>query len=114
MNQEYLKERLDYDPETGEFRWKPISVHEPRHKTWNTKFAGKRAGTVRNEHRQILIDGRLYSATRLVWLYIYGYWPFGLIHHFNGDKDDNRLGNLEELASCYYYNRHKEVFVWRG
>jgi hypothetical protein len=97
MNQEYLKERLDYNPETGEFHWKQ---HESRNKIWNTRFAGERAGTLRNGHRQILIDNVKYSATRLVWLYIYGYWPFGLMHHFNGNHDDNRLGNLEEAASC--------------
>jgi hypothetical protein len=98
MNQKYLKERLDYDPETGVFIWKPISVNEPRHKAWNTKFAGKRAGTVKNEHRQIQIDGEFYSATRLVWLFIYGYWPSGLIYHFDGDKDNNSLENLEQIT----------------
>jgi hypothetical protein len=97
MDAEYLRSRLDYDPETGVFTWRE-SQGKPRH--WNTRYAGKPAGA---KHRSgavhICVDGKLYQAHRLAWLYVYGRWPAEQVDHINRNPSDNRLCNLRE-ASC--------------
>jgi hypothetical protein len=96
LNQEYLKERLDYNPETGEFHWKQ---HESRNKIWNTRYAGEAAGSIKNDgYRQITIDGKTYSAARLAWLITHGEWPENEIDHINRVRDDDRLVNLRKAT----------------
>ena len=87
IEQDLLKELLNYDPETGVFTW---AVDRQRYK------AGTVAGSV-NSHGyiQIGINGRTYKAHRLAWVYMYGGIPKGLtIDHINRTKIDNRLSNL--------------------
>ncbi len=81
-----LKYLLTYDEETGEF-------------TRNFKRGGRSKGSVAgtiesNGHRQMRIDGVLYLAHRLAWLYTYGEWPPYELDHINNIRDDNRLCNL--------------------
>jgi hypothetical protein len=40
------------------------------------------------------VDGRLYRAHRLAWLYVHGEWPKGNLDHINRDGCDNRIANL--------------------
>jgi len=44
------------------------------------------------------VNGKLYRAHRLVWLYFYGEWPKADIDHINRVKDDNRLENLRDVS----------------
>lgn len=41
---------------------------------------------------------RGYLAHRIIWLLAHGYWPNGEVEHVNGDRTDNRLENLREVA----------------
>lgn len=41
-----------------------------------------------------MVDGVLYQAHRLAWLYEHGVWPSGLIDHVDENKQNNRLVNL--------------------
>ena len=93
MNAERLRELLDYDPETGVFRWKtPIRGMRVR--------VGQIAGYIHlRGYRDIYIGKRKYQAHRLVWLYLYGRWPTDQIDHINGVKDDNRRENLREATN---------------
>lgn len=89
MTQEELKDLLDYDPETGIFRWK----------VYRNQYAkvGDIAGNLRpDSYRQIKINGKFYLEHRLAWFYIYGEWPENQIDHINGMKTDNRIKNLRE------------------
>ena len=45
------------------------------------------------------IDGRLYKAHRLIWLWHHGYMPEGELDHINKIKHDNCIENLREVSS---------------
>jgi hypothetical protein len=80
LNQTRLKEVLHYDPLTGVFT---------RVKT------GKVCGTTRYDGCvQMGVDGMLYRAARLAWLYVSGEWPEHVVDHINGNPGDNRIANL--------------------
>lgn len=81
-----LKELLNYQPETGWFRW----IRE-----------GFIAGELdpSGGYVAIGIKHRRYSASRLAWFYMTGRWPLHHIEHVNGDLVDDRFSNLREIAS---------------
>lgn len=92
ITQEFLKELLNYNHITGEFRWK---VYRNQHVR-----IGDRAGTINeNNYRQIQILGKMYREHRLVWLYVYGKFPTKeMIDHIDGDKQNNKVDNLREAT----------------
>jgi len=86
MEQERLKQLLDYDPWTGNFKWR-------EHRA-NVK-AGQLAGHLtKMGYRTIRIDKKMYLAHRLAWLYTHGTWPTVHIDHVNGTPGDDRIINL--------------------
>jgi len=89
-----LRSLLDYDPRTGDFRWK----HLPGKGRWR---GGKIAGCRTAEgYWHIRVDGGLYLAHRLAWLYVTGKWPRRLIDHRNFHMLDNRFCNLREATDA--------------
>ena len=97
LTQKRLKEVLDYNPDTGFFKWKiNKSKCSPKNKI---------AGSYNGGYIQISIDKIPNYAHRLVWLYIYGYFPKNEIDHINKVKNDNRFKNLREVSrSCNMKN----------
>jgi hypothetical protein len=98
-----VKELLDYDPATGEFRWKPRSREwfssDRSWKRWNTRYTNTVAGNIRSDdYRRIQIDKKRYRAQRLAWLYHYEEWPQNHIDHINHQTDDNRIENLRDVT----------------
>lgn len=106
-----LRRLLDYDPETGELRWKerPVWIFKnPQdHKTrkwnadkWNTRWAGRSAlqATHSEGYRSGAIFYKKYFAHRVIWAIVYGEWPEHDIDHLNGDRSDNRLENLRAVT----------------
>ena len=84
LTQAELKSQLHYDQETGVFTW-----------IKNNKKAGYSPS---NNYCQIYVNNISHYAHRLVWLYVYGYFP-KYIDHINRDKSDNRLCNLREVTN---------------
>ena len=92
ISAKYAREILDYDPETGIFRWK---WREGVSKRINARYAGKAAGCVQRVGYVLIgINSRLYQAHRLAWLFVYGEWPPKDLDHRDGDKGNNRIANL--------------------
>ena len=79
---------LDYNPETGVFRWK-------RDGRGCFKRAGAEAGGARPDgYKSIRVLGRQWLCHRLAWVMTHGEEPPRVIDHINRDKSDNRIENL--------------------
>lgn len=91
VTQNRLKELLDYSPETGLFKWK--IAHSRR------VHVGDVAGSLSPKGYVLIgVDGCVYRAHRLAWLYVYGEFPKLYIDHINRIKTDNRIENLRDVS----------------
>ena len=91
ITQERLKEVLDYNPDSGIFRWIESAGNVP---------AGAEAGTSTDEgYIQIRIDGRGYLAHRLAVLYTDGYLPELTVDHVDRVPWHNWRLNLREASN---------------
>lgn len=88
LTQEELKLWLDYDHETGIFRWARVNS--------NRVYKGRIAGTIRkgSPYVTIAISRKFYYAHRLAWLYVYGEWPTMSIDHADRNPSNNAISNL--------------------
>lgn len=86
LSLERLHQLLEYEELSGVFWWK-----EDRN---GGAKAGDIAGHVgKDGYVRIKIDGRLYKAHRLAWLYIYGFLP-PEVDHEDTCKTNNSISNL--------------------
>jgi len=92
ITQTRLKALLHYDPDTGIFRWIGRKHGRASLKT-SAGHIGKRDG-----YTLIGIQGRLYPAHRLAWLYVHGVYPEGDTDHINRVRHDNRIANLRDVT----------------
>ena len=101
---ELLRQLLRYEPDTGKLYWKERTPNmfkrERDCKGWNLKFSGKEAFTAKtaNGYHHGAINCTNYYAHRIIFSMAYGSLSHGEIDHVNGDKSDNRLGNLREVS----------------
>jgi len=88
---ETLKKSLIYYPDTGIF----IRINSKSNSALNGSVAGSKD---RYGYIKIRVEGVLYLAHRLAWLYVYGTHPKNYIDHINMIVDDNRISNLREAT----------------
>ena len=101
ITQEYLKSILDYDPETGIFKWRVRKAHCIQ--------IGDIAGTKDSSGYVIIsIDNILYKAHRLAFLYINGWLPEQVDHiNVHDSKSDNKICNLRKATESQ--NQHNRI-----
>ena len=103
-NQFYLHTHFNYDPETGIFSRKI--------KQSNRTIIGKPllAGAKNKGQKRIIIhiQGKVYKAHHLAWVYVYGVWPEE-VDHINNDPTDNRISNLR-LATRQQNSYNKKMY----
>lgn len=101
---EYLRECLDYNPETGVLTWKerPRShfATDGGHKIFNAQFPGKRiVGKYDKGYICLSLNNLVHKAHRVIWAIYHGSWPADQVDHINMDKSDNRIANLKEATA---------------
>lgn len=106
---EDLAEMLEYNPLSGELRWRVRPAHlfdsPVIAKSWNRRFAGRKAGSqIRKPsghvYTRIGIGYQNLAAHRVIWLLVYGSIDDQMvIDHVNGIGTDNRLLNLRLVSS---------------
>ncbi|EWD85821.1 hypothetical protein L471_04520 [Klebsiella pneumoniae BIDMC 34] len=90
ITQELLRTLLEYDPQTGIFRWK-IKASSSAH-------PGDIAGCIDGQgYRVIRIYGKNRKAHRLAWLYVYGDEP-EVIDHIDRNRSNNAIENLRAVT----------------
>jgi len=103
LTQEYLKELLYYDKETGIFTKKvrPLCYFDaPKFcNTWNTRYANQECNTVHSNGYLVTgIDNKTYFLHRLAFLYVTGEIPSKGVDHIDGNKKNNTWSNLREAT----------------
>ena len=101
IEQKTLIELLDYNPKTGQFKWR-----KKRRGVSTDKVLGTCNGF---GYLRITVCGQSYYAHRLAWLYVHGTMPKDEIDHINGDKGDNRITNLREATGLQNQQNKKKA-----
>lgn len=89
LTQDRLKELMKYDPETG--------VFTALVRTGGRVVPGTVLGTLKDGYVRISVDGKLYYAHRLAFLYMTGVMP-DEVDHDDRDRGNNRWENLKETT----------------
>lgn len=104
LTQKELNDLLEYNPLTGELRWKFRNSEKfssvRMQNSWNKKHVGKLAFTADNGrgYKQGTIDNVMYKAHRVIFALVYGYWP-NQVDHIDHNRSNNRLVNLREVSN---------------
>lgn len=104
-----LRKLLRYDADTGLLYWNPRTPEmfrsnglgaEKACDLFNAQYANREAFTAisKNGYRVGAIFRRNHLAHRVIWAMVNGEWPADQIDHINGNKSDNRIGNLRGVC----------------
>ena len=116
LTQKRLKERVNYNPDTGIFTWKARLLNEFKSEInmnkFNSQLLDNPVGTKKNDgYLILLIDGKSYRLHRLAWLYVYGVMPDSDIDHINSVRDDNRICNLRQATRSENMQNLKKAMI---
>jgi len=107
MNIELLKEYLDYDGETGIFRWKKSTAFHISEGKIAGCWSKYKTGEVR---LKIKVLGKMYNANRIAYAFTHGPIPPGMVvDHADRDTMNNKISNLRlATKSENAFNRVKQ------
>jgi HNH endonuclease len=91
---EELREVFEYNPETGELRWK-IS---PSNNVQIGDVAGSRVKGLNTFYQLICVNNIHFRAHVLIWALHYGAWPEKDIDHKDHNGLNNKIENLRETT----------------
>lgn len=91
ISQAELKSLINYDPDTGIFRWAKSRVGCKK-----DSIAGNLAP---HGYIRICINRTPYLAHRLAWFYVTGEWPSFDIDHIDGKPSNNAFCNLRDVKT---------------
>ena len=112
---------IEYSKETGDITYKTSTPEmfgdgkrhmsaKTRCQVWNTKNAGRVAGSIdANGYVVLTVAGKMHKAHRLAFLLVTGEMPKGQVDHINGNRSDNRWDNLRDvpkLTNALNQKRH--------
>lgn len=117
LTAEYVRECLDYDPDTGLLKWKKRPVEhfksDRNWKMWNTRFSDKNTGSFVNKkgYMNIKLNGTTYRTHRIVWLIVHGEWPKDHIDHIDGDRINNKIENLRDVPNSENHKNMAMMYI---
>jgi len=94
ITKEILIRNFIYQPATGVLRWRTSRGRSER-----LGLAGK---VTSEGYREVRINSRFYMVHRVVFFWVYGFWP-DQVDHRNNNKGDNSISNLR--AASHSQNR---------
>lgn len=125
-SRDYLRDALDYFPDTGQLIWKSRPLHHFKKQTsrggpmqdcnaWNARYAGIPAfQTIRADKNTSYFCGRLdgikMAAHRVIWKWVTGEDP-DLIDHKDGNGLNNRFDNLRSVNQSVNLRNRKNARV---
>lgn len=80
---------LRYDPETG------MLVRRVGHRVRTERVIVSKTAS---GYVELMLDGEMHYAHRVIWLMQTGAFPVGAIDHLNGVRADNRWANLRDVG----------------
>ena len=86
---QWLRDNMDFDAETGVFSWK-----KPGFGRTVGKQIGSEPRKAAKNYMSMKINGEIFYAHRLAWLYHHGIWPDGQLDHIDRNKTNNSIANL--------------------
>ena len=94
---DWVKDNLRYDPETGHFWWIKQNIYGNRDLKC---FVGSKT----NGYLLVNVGLPKHKSTlllhRVAWFLYHGVWPKAQIDHINNVRDDNRIVNLREATQA--------------
>lgn len=103
LTQEYLKSIIHYDPETGLFSWLQST-------SFRIKIGDIAGSKTIHNYLVIRINGKIYYAHRLAFLYVTGEWPEKHVDHIDLNRTNNKWLNIRpSTVSENHGNMNKHI-----
>ncbi|MCG7552091.1 HNH endonuclease [Pseudoalteromonas sp. Of11M-6] len=105
LNITKLRNQLDYNPETGVFKWRETGSGRRK-----DLVAGcvKSKRNDRNVWCRIVFDGQEYTSGQLAWALMTGEFPDFIIDHIDQDPLNDKWSNLRRGDACVDQRNNKK------